>query len=529
MISIAKKHPLLVVVVIALALRLCSAIISQGYMAHDDHFETVRIAWVWHHDGLFESDGTLRWEGKPEIGVLRSAAYNLFLLGLMKATSLAGIEHLDIHMYFNRLIHALLSMLPVMFGYWYLKEETDQKTAIAGGLILGMHFLMPFVGVRNLVEMVAADLLLPSLYFAHRSMKTGSDRDACIAALLGGLSFMVRMHVGLTLLFVPFAMVINERRWRQAILFSAAILVMVALQGLMDVWTHGKFLGSVTNYITGNLSQPPTIPAPWYRYMLLIFGILIPPFSIAFVLSIFNMRVIKRHLIIWSGTILFIVGHSIVVNKQERFILPLFPVLIVLGCIGLHYMYTSGGWYFRWKRLRVGLWAWFWVLNTIMLVPFTFNYAHRGTVDPMVYLSRQDDVDSVMFDTTERKKWLPYTYWDYRKPNMVKLTPTYGLDDAIRDRAISPATPPSYIVLFSDGTPDDYIANLRGTLGSYELVHHGKPSMMDLILHKLNPKYNHKNESWVLRTVSQVSRQSLTNSEPELRRASVNSICPAQP
>ena len=499
MISAVKRHPLATVMIVAVALRVVGVIFAQGFMAHDDHFETVRIAWSWHHEGMFLDDGSLRWEGKPEIGVLRSAVYNMFLLGMMKATSVFGIEHLDVHMFFDRAVHALLSLLPILFGFFYLRRETDRDTALIGGLLLAAHGMMPFFAVKNLVEMVAADFLLPAVFLAHFAMKKESDSLAVLAALFGGISFMIRMHVGLALVCVPIAMVIQQRRWRQAVTFSIAMIVMVALQGVIDIWTHGKFLGSVSNYIVGNLSAPPTIPGPWYRYVVLITGIMIPPFSLLFIGSIFNLKVIRNHLILWSGLIVFIVGHSAVVNKQERFIIPIFPILIVLGCIGLYYLYRSGGWYFRWSWLRKGLWAWFIVLNIVMLVPFTVNYGHRGAVDPMVYLSRQDDVDGVIFDCTERKKWLPYAYWDYRKPNAVKLTPDYGVDDAMSTGEISKFDPPGYIVVFSDGHPDRYIEEYDSKLGRYELVHHGEPSMMDLILHKLNPKYNHKNESWVLK------------------------------
>src|SRR5690606_14856051 len=143
-----RDRPLLGVVVCALLLRLIAGVFSQGYFAHDDHFETVNIAWSCHHDGIFLEDGTWRWAGNPDFGVIRSAVYNLFLLGLMKATALVGVTTLDAHMYFNRLIHALLSLLPVIFGYRYLREETDQRTAAIGGLILAGHFLMPFLAVR---------------------------------------------------------------------------------------------------------------------------------------------------------------------------------------------------------------------------------------------------------------------------------------------------------------------------------------------------------------------------------------------
>ena len=49
--------------VIAIALRLLAVVFSQGFMAHDDHFETIEIANSWHQEGMLLPDGTLRWEG----------------------------------------------------------------------------------------------------------------------------------------------------------------------------------------------------------------------------------------------------------------------------------------------------------------------------------------------------------------------------------------------------------------------------------------------------------------------------------
>ena len=494
-----REHPFQTVIIVALGLRILAALFSQGYMAHDDHFETARIAWSWHHDGMFLPDGTLRWEGKPEIGVSRSAVYNLFLLGIMKTTSAFGIEYLDIHMYFNRMIHALLSMLPVIFGFLYLRDETDQRTALVGGLLLSAHFLMPYISVRNLIEMAAADLLLPALYFSHRSMKNNSDRDTILAAVFGGISFMIRFQVGLALVSIPIAMIIMSRKWRHAVIFSIGILVMVAMQGLLDIYTHGKFLDSLWIHIVGNITVAAPLTGPWYKYILLIFGIMIPPFSILFIGSIFSPKVIRNHLVLWLPAVVFVAVHSLVEGKQERYIIPIFPVIIVLGCVGIYYMYQSGGWYYKWKKLRVALWGWFWILNIVILILFTFNYAHRGAVDSLVYLSRQSDVDGVIFDCTERKKFIPYSYWDYRKPNSLRLTPSFTWENAIESGEISAERPPSYVVIFSDGYPDRQLEYLHNALGKYQIVHHGKPSLMDLILHRLNPKYNQKNETWVLK------------------------------
>ncbi|HDS00787.1 MAG TPA: hypothetical protein ENO07_02100, partial [candidate division Zixibacteria bacterium] len=323
--------------------------------------------------------------------------------------------------------------------------------------------------------------------------------------VLGGIAFMIRFQAGLALIAVPIAMVIQSRRWKQAIIFSLGIVVMAALQGLIDIWSHGQFLGSISNYtaeyrnyLAGNPGPTPTIPGPWYRYILLILGIMVPPFSLVFVGSIFGREVIRKHLILLLAFIIFVAVHSIIANKQERFIIPVFPVLLVLGSIGLYYLYRNGGWYFRWKGLRAALWGWFALINTALLILFTFNYAHRGAIEPMIYLNRQEKVEGVLFDTSERKKWLPYSYWNYRKPESVKLTPQYSLQEAINAGEVKPENPPKYIVVFSDGRPDRYIEKYDTYLGDYEIVFHGKPSLMDFILNRLNPKYNHLNESWVL-------------------------------
>jgi hypothetical protein len=491
-------RPFLIILTLALGLRLTAVIFSQGFMAHDDHYETIEIANSWLHDGLYLSDGTLRWEGKPDIGVMRSAVYNLFLLGLMKITSAFGVEHLDTHMYFNRFVHALLSLLPVIFGYRYLKEETNERTAAVGGVLLAAHFLMPYLAVRNLVEMVAADFLFPCLYFATTGMKRESDGDAVLAGVLGGIAFMIRMQVIMALVLVPIAMVIRRRAWRQATTFTIALAGMIVLQGLIDTQTHGKFLGSFTNYIVGNLGAAPTIPGPWYRYALLLLGVMIPPFSLLFVGSVFQWRVIRNHIVLWLPMMAFLIGHSVIVNKQERFMIPIFPILLVLGCVGVYYLTQSDGWHNRWRRLRLGLWAWFAVINLVLLAAFTVNYGHRGAVDPLVYLSRQPDVRKVLFDCTERRMFVPHGYRQYDRSNAFTIYSNLEFFQALAQGKLLSFSPPDYIVVFSDDNLIQHQDLLTSMLGKYKLVHHGKPSLVDVVLNKLNPKYNHRNESWVL-------------------------------
>ena len=495
------RHQFVSVLVVAIVLRLLAVLFAQGYMAHDDHFETVEIAWSWHQEGMFLEDGTLRWEGKPDYGVLRSAVYNMFNLGLMKATAWFGIEQLNAHMFFNRLVHALLSLLPVIFGYRYLKEETDERTALTGGLLLAGHFLMPYLGVRNLTEMVAGNLLLPGLYYAHRSLKkiSTSSRDAVVAGVLCGFAIMIRYQAAAAVVAVPVAMFLTNRRWKISLVFCTTLAAMILFQACLDTYTHGYFWGSFRNMV-GNLGEP-TIPGPWYRYILLLLGIMIPPFSLVFVGSIFRMQVLKRHLVLIAALLSFVVIHSFIAEKQERFMATILPLLMIAGTVGMYELVRQNSWFANAKKLRFGLWTWFVVINVIGLAVFTFNFGKRGAIEPMVYLSQQPDADRILIDATERRLFIPYSYWNYDRSGAVALFQTGDLDSAILSGKLSLANPPRYAVVFTDNNLELHLEQLQQRLGKYEIVFHGEPSLVDALANKLNPKYNRRNESWVVRLV----------------------------
>lgn len=509
-----RERPLLGVVLCALLLRLIAVAFSQGYLAHDDHFETVNIAWSWQHDGIFLEDGSLRWEGKPDFGVIRSAVYNLFLLGLMKVTALVGVPTLEAHMYFNRLIHALLSLLPVIFGYRYLREETDQRTAVIGGLILAGHFLMPFLAVRNLVEMVSADLLVPGLYYAQRATKaTGKNtRFALLGGLFCGGAIMIRYQSAAAIVVVPLAMMIVARNGRDgdstqagagskwfspALIFAGTLLVMMLLQALLDLWTHGRFWGSFANLVT-HIGEP-NVAGPWYRHLLLLLGVLVPPLSIVMIIGLLHKRVIRRHLVLWSALVCFVLIHSIITEKQERFMIPMLPLLIVLGMAALYQLEQGTNLWSRARWLRRICWGVFMVVNLAALSVFTINYGKRGAVSPLVYLSHQPDADRVLIDMTERNLYVPYSYWSNDRSGAVVLRKGGDLDSLLAASALNPGDPPRYAVIYADRDLERHLAALKERLGQYEVVFHGEPSLVDVIANRLNPKYNRRNESWVVR------------------------------
>ena len=203
----------------------------------------------------------------------------------------------------------------------------------------------------------------------------------------------------------------------------------------------------------------------------------------------------SNHLVLFSSTAVFFIIHSLISHKEERFMIPIFPLLVVLGILGLYYWLENRNPESLLRRIFKYSAGFAVVVNLIVLPLFTFNYGHKGMVEPFVYLSRQDDVDMIIVDRTERRRFLAVSYAGYAKPDYFKVDKWEELaglesDSHIFDRA-------NYFIIYSDDHVERHADSLAGYFGPVRLVFHSTPSLMDAILHFMNPKYNHLNEAWV--------------------------------
>jgi hypothetical protein len=481
------------VLAVAILLRVVAVIYSQGYMASDDHHETVKVAWQWHTSGHFlNADGKLTWANISGSDIMRSPLYNFFVYSLLKLGSLLGMNYLDQMMYVQRTVHALLSLILVIFVYKYLKEESNENTALIGSLMMSAFFIMPYLSVRNLIEMVSAEAMLPSLYYAHMGIKRENRDYLIISGLLGGLAWMVRPQTLMAVIPIIPILWFSVKSFRKSLYFILGLILVVIFSGFLDLLTVGKFLGTTIKYISANMSTRPWLPGPWYKYILLLLGIFIFPFSLLFFGSFFQKKLISKNKIIFWGFLLFLVGHSLYRSKEERFMIPIIPLAIILGCLGLYYLYQKRCWYLQMPALRKGLWIYFGAVNLILLIPFTINYSHKGRVEPLIYLSRQKDVSSIIFDSTERNFLIPYEYLGKNSPPYAKINRYSQLDSPSLQN-------PNYIVLFADKNYQEHLDSLRNHFSRLEIKSHSAPSVVDYILHGVNPKFNHTNEAYVLK------------------------------
>jgi len=490
-----KQHPYLSILILALFLRIIAVIWSQGFMASDDHYQTITVAWNWHTSGeCFNEDGELTWGHIAGRDIMRSPLYNLFLLFIFKIGSFLGLSSLYSQMFLQRIVHALLSFILIIYTHKYLKEEFDDDTANLGALIMSVFFIIPFASVRNLIEMCSAELLIPSLYLSHIALKRKNYNKLFLAGILAGLAWMIRPHTVLAALPVIPIIWFEVRKIKPLLLYCSALLMVVIFSGFLDLFTVGTFLWTSIKYITANLSSAPWGEQPFYQYAMLLVLVLFPPFSFVFLAAIFQKAVIHKHKIMFWGFACFFVMHSIYRSKFERYMIPILPLLMILGIAGFYYWYHKRNWYYQRKKLRIGLWVYAAIINLLFLIPATLNYSHKGRIEPMVYIDHQPGSKSVIFDCTERDLLIPYVYFDSNSDSISynKLISYSEINDLQIPK-------PDYAVIFTEGKLAEHIDSLESYFGKAEIVKHSKASTIDYILHKLNPRYNHSNQAWVVK------------------------------
>jgi 4-amino-4-deoxy-L-arabinose transferase-like glycosyltransferase len=480
-----NNNPLKLILWVALILRLVAVIFSRGYGMHDDHFLVIETAQSW-LDGASYNNWFLERENTDSPTIL-----NFFYAGLhyilFFILGKGGITDPQIKMYIVRLVHALWSLLVVYYGYKITEKLADQRTARITGLLLATLWLMPFFSVRNLVEMACIPFLMAGFWqLLNAQGDKGHLMKYLYASLLFGMAFTFRIQ---TLIFpagIGLVLLYRKKILECLILAGGIIIILLLTHGLSDWIIWGRPFTALGEYLTHNIDHRfDYTVGPWYIYILVIIGVLIPPLSLILLTGFF--RSWKKYAIIFIPTLLFLIFHSYYPNKQERFILPALPFILMLGMIGWNNMLKHPVW-LKYIRIIAISWIFFWIVNTALLALFTTMYTKKARVEAMTYLSRYDDIEVLVSEDIHRPhaSMLPL-YYLQQWPVVLTVTEEKPLSDLKNFLSDNPSKSPSFVLFFGG---DNLITRVQAMqqfipgLVPEKVIH---PSWPDRLLHWLNP------------------------------------------
>ncbi|MEZ5197353.1 MAG: glycosyltransferase family 39 protein [Bacteroidales bacterium] len=419
------QKPFQLIIWMAVLLRVIAAIFSKGFGMHDDHFLVIEAAQSW-VDG-YDYNNWL--PGSSDNPV--PSGHSFFYVGIHYLIFLffkfIGISDPQTKMFIIRLIHGAFSLIVVAIGYRTVEKVSGIKAARITGLLLAVYWFMPFLSVRNLVEVVCIPFLMAGTWIVIKDWEEEkSAKYFLLAGLVIGLAFSVRFQTGMFAFGLGLALLL-KKRWKDSVIYGIGfILSVVIIQGGIDFFVWGKPFMELGEYVRYNLENATEyITGAWYNYILLVLGILIPPVSIFIVVGIgFSW---KKYFVIFIPVVLFFVFHSLFPNKQERFILPVIPFVIMMGIAGwmqVQSKFEQGG---VKRKLIHGGWVFFWTINLLLLPIITTMYSKKARVESMVYLSKYDNVVSVLMENTTK--------------GSVKMAPRYYLTEWVKEIEVSQGSP----------------------------------------------------------------------------------------
>jgi uncharacterized membrane protein YqaE (UPF0057 family) len=483
------KNPLSVIIWTAILLRFVSVIFARGFGMHDDHFLVVEPPQSW-VDG-WDYNNYLPDKAGHNHPTGHSFFYNGIQYVIFLFLDFIHVRDPQFKMFFIRLLHAAFSLITVYLGFRITEKLHNESSAKLVGILLAAYWFMPWLSVRNLVEVVS----IPFLIMATWAMLVADDHKRrfgyyLLSGFLFGLAFSVRFQTIFFPIGTGLALLI-QKKWREAFVMGGGTIIGISMtQGLIDLLIWGYPFAELTEYINYNIqASHDYFIGPWYNYLLIILALLIPPVSFFFFFGFF--RRIKQHLTLFLPAALFILFHCYFPNKQERFILPVIPYILILGAIGWKEFIIKSRFRLSNRKLLKTCWIFFWTINLILLPIISTMYSKKARIESMSYLRKYKHIEYVLFDDTFHPdvKMAPDFYYGARL-NVFTLCETHPYDSLKAQlKVFGEAKYPRFVLFFDDRDLEKRVDKVKILLPNITYETTIKPGFADWVLFKMNP-YN---------------------------------------
>ena len=480
------KYPLPFLLITGLIIRLIGVIFSKGYAMFDDHFLVVEPAQSW-----IEGVNCLRWLPSDNHHTPQGHGWIFpgfhYLVFLFLET--IGIYDPQIKMYVIRFLLALLSLLTIYYGYqitrWLSPHEKDARNV---GLLLTFLFFFPVFAVRSLVEMATIPFVMMSIFYLLKA--ENSFKLFFISGLISGFSVCIRFQSGLFPLGIGLVLLYRKKILPFLLYFLGNIITFSLVHGLLDWYFWGYPFAEVQSYIQYNIThRNDYITLPWYNFLLVLAGFLVPPISFFLLIGFFQSW--KKYLLLFIPAFIFLVFHSYFPNKQERFILPMIPLVIILGTIVWNEhvrQKTLPAWILKHYNK---FWAFFWIINTLALIFLLPAYMKKTRVEAMYFLYHQPGDKRFLIENSfeDACNFMPMFYadeWD-EKCEQFCVTASTDLNSLCQYFKDRPHKKPNYIIFLDEKDLEKRIQKIKTCYPNIQWIKTIQPSYLDQFIRWLNP------------------------------------------
>ena len=300
-----------------LGVRLLNAWLHPGFFGGDDveiHEMTFSV--------LYDVSSWRAWD-------LRSPFYPLtFIYPVQLTASWLGVTDPGTLVFAGRAVVAVLSTLIIPLTFYVARAKGGLSLALIAGALVATSALLTEFGGTELPRPVAAVLVLTSYYLASRQKAAAASLSGAAAGLAATLRFSE------VIFMVPLLLQLAlERRTRDLILAAGGFLLTFAMvQFVVDVMYWGAPFASARAIVDYTLVSGLSSRGyqPWWHYLLYA-----SHWTTVIMLGLAAYGISRRtwQWSLWAIAPLVLL--SCLPHKEPRYLIPIYPFVVMLAAAGL--------------------------------------------------------------------------------------------------------------------------------------------------------------------------------------------------
>ena len=439
------------VLLAAAVVRLIAAIFSEGYIMSDDHFLAVEPVSSWVHGENYHNWYPNAYNETDHAQPFSYAYYFLNFL-ILKFCAVIGIVNPFIQAFVLRLAHAILSLWGV---YLFVKLAERMISSVTWRMYAIWFWVFGGVVTVFSVHQLVETACIPFVLLAYLYVLKYFQHEQTSAIIIAALAFSFSVGMRYQLVFFPLTLgmyFLWKRKWSGAVLFGFFFTLGFALTQIDNLlFWHKPIYQHLLDYQAYNATHFADYPSNVFSYLALITYYVFPVVTIVFLLSYSRRHssaghssttfVARQHSssghssttfvapqhsdtrTIFMGVTVFIVFHLVFPNRQERFLLPAVPfvLLLMLRTISKHYSCSAPSHEVPSSarpsstgpsRVAHTAMRWSIYLSAIYTVSYSFYIPKSKYLEASHALYERGDFQNVVIDNWkgEESVWLPMHY-----------------------------------------------------------------------------------------------------------------------
>lgn len=427
---------------------------NQGIIALDDYSEGV---------ARFIPAQHLSFRTNLDTAGIRLPFQSIFLLSLSKLALFLGFISPLAQLRFVLIL--LGTFVYSIQTYCAVRFFEDSRKKLIALLFSSFYFLLPLIYSRPLIENMSGAFVTLSAFFAFRFYSCRRGLWLALSVFSIAFASLFRFQSGVCVLAICFLLFLTpgKRRWA---IFILSGLFSFLLTGLLDLCLTGTFHRSLWAYLDYNIHHSSSYGVtPFYTFILLFVGLSIPPVFFSRYKGFKWVEEYHTLLPVLLYFSVFLLAHSLIPHKEERFIIPILVLFLVL--------LTPLASFFTLNRRQNWRVITFSIVNCFLLFFTSWSTPQSNVISLVLFLSKETSVKRVI--NYDHSIVLFPSAFSLRSLELIQLSS----DQDLKQFKLS---------------CDEVVAVRQDFLGNqwdhFKVVQVFRPGFLEALLVKLNPRQN---------------------------------------